>query len=184
MLIVLFAACESDKKSKVNITEVEISDEELLNKGRGIAMNTFSALSTELQRAMREGGVSNAIQYCNLTALSITDSLSVFYSAKIKRTSDKVRNPQNTATDSELVTLNNYKEQLENQEVLKPTIKTISGEKVFHAPIILSNMCLNCHGQKDKIKDYKSIAALYPNDKATGYAAGDLGGIWSVTFKK
>src|SRR5690606_23801151 len=62
-------------------------------QGSEIAAAVQAALFGELQRAISEEGVEEAIRYCNLKALPIVDSLSHIYKAKIKRTSLKTRNP-------------------------------------------------------------------------------------------
>jgi len=168
ILLVLIAGCESKKNTKA--VAFELSDEAYLKEGGQIAMSAFGVLSSELQKAMKEGGVPNAVKYCNLSALPLTDSLSQSHNVKIKRTSDKIRNPSNTATSNELVEYNHFKEQLKSKELLKPRVKVVNGEKVFYAPILLSEACLKCHGDKSTIKDYNIIAALYPKDQATGYS--------------
>jgi len=66
-----------------------------LEKGKQIAAISFATLSQRLQKAIQEGGIPNAIQYCNLAAYPLTDSLSTAHSVIIRRTSLKERNPAN-----------------------------------------------------------------------------------------
>jgi hypothetical protein len=45
-------------------------------------------------------------------------------------------------------------------------------------PIVVQPMCVTCHGA-DVAPDLRAkIEELYPDDQATGYAAGDLRGIF------
>jgi hypothetical protein len=45
-------------------------------------------------------------------------------------------------------------------------------------PIRVGEMCLQCHGERAEIgeKTLARIEELYPEDSATGFAAGDLRG--------
>ena len=51
--------------------------------------------------------------------------------------------------------------------------------------MLLQPMCSACHGKKgvDILPEVVSaIDSLYPNDKATGFTAGDLRGMWKISF--
>ena len=49
-------------------------------------------------------------------------------------------------------------------------------------PIITAPMCLACHGSELSVEVKDALAAQYPADQASGYAAGDLRGIFWVTL--
>ncbi|MFK7933715.1 MAG: DUF3365 domain-containing protein [Saprospiraceae bacterium] len=158
---------------------------EYLEKGKTITSVTFVALSQELKTAYQQGGMENAVQYCNIHALPITDSLAQANKVQIKRVSDRVRNPQNIANVNEKELILNYKKQLEQNEQLKAQILTNDDNTVYYQPILLNEFCLNCHGTLGKELDslkYQTIKSLYPEDRAIGYQAGDLRGMWKVTF--
>ena len=55
----------------------------------------------------------------------------------------------------------------------------------YMRPIMVSEMCLNCHGGRDKMKDlmYSAVRSRYPNDKAVDYRPGDLRGAVSVKIR-
>lgn len=177
LLIGVLGGCNLDNtKQKEN--------EEIKSKGLSIISNTFIALSTELQKSMSEGGVAKAVKYCNVEALPITDSLSNKYGVKIKRTSDRIRNPKNMANQEEISVIESYKKLLSSDGKLSPMIKSHKTETMFYAPIIANELCLKCHGNKKDIDEYSIITDLYPDDLATGYMTGDLRGIWSIKFIK
>ena len=91
----LFAACKNSSQSN-KVSELSSKEREIyMEKGKQIAAETFTSLSQQLQKAVKEGGIPNAIQYCNLAALPITDSLAQKHKAIIRRTSLKTRNPKN-----------------------------------------------------------------------------------------
>ena len=112
--------------------------------------------------------------------------MSVRYNAKIKRVSDKNRNPNNKANAEELIYIEQFKEDLAEKKEVKPIVVE-EGEQVhFYYPIPTNTMCLQCHGKPDAIKPevVKKIKELYPNDLAVGYGENEVRGIWSIVFDK
>ncbi len=96
ILLILFAslfigilACENN--TATDKTSPEKDQEIYISKGKAIAGATFSALSGKLKSAIEEGGVANAVQYCNIAAMPLVDSLSKVHKATIRRTSSKKR---------------------------------------------------------------------------------------------
>ena len=172
-----------DKEARLKKAEASI---DYLEKGKEITAISFVALSSALQQAMQEGGVPKAIDYCNLAALPILDSLSRENGVTIRRTSLQVRNPKDTPTSREKEVLEDFHQQMKNGEAIKPFVYFEEGAFVrFFAPIKVNTPCLNCHGVIDetmKAADYALIQAKYPMDEAIGYQVGDLRGMWSVTF--
>lgn len=191
-VLLLFAgfACESAPQEETTestagkLTEAERS--EYLNTGKQIAQATFAELSGQLSQAMAEGGVPNALKYCNVVAYPLVDSLSQVHDAIIRRTSLKVRNPKDAPTEAEKVMLQTYHEQAAAAEELKPHVKQLEeGRIAFYAPIKIQPLCLSCHGKVGediKQEHYDLIKQLYPEDEATGYELGELRGMWSITF--
>lgn len=167
-------------------TTVAIDTAKYKKQGMEIAMGTFKVLSGQLKAAMQEGGVKNAVQYCNTVAYPLVDSLSGQYNAQIRRASNKTRNPKDAPTPREQEILDAYHRQVDSGKQPKPQVRQLaSGEMAFYAPIMMQELCLKCHGKLDetlKAEDYAVIKELYPEDHAIGYAAGDLRGIWSITF--
>jgi hypothetical protein len=181
-------SCKSDnsKQKQVELKD-NISQNQLLEEGKKISSASFNVLSTELKSAIEDGSVEAAIEYCHLNALSITDSLSNLYSANIKRTSERYRNPENKPSSRELSILQNYQSDKNMELIIEPFVEKVSEqEHNFYSPIVMSGLCLKCHGVIGETlsnKDYLTISKHYPNDKATGYQIGDLRGMWSINFK-
>ena len=100
---------------------------------------------------------------------------------------NKLRNSSNEPTERELEIINEFSNALQNKLDLKPVVEIDNqNSKHFYAPIIMKPNCLVCHGTINETVNIKTdsiIKSLYPNDKAIGYAEGDLRGIWSITFK-
>lgn len=149
-------------------------------------MATFTTLSSNLQKAMKAGGVPNAVKYCNIAASPLVDSLEQLYQVSIKRTSLKVRNPNNQPTEQERQQLQSYQEQFGAGKELKPVIHKIANQTAFYAPIHVMPLCQKCHGKVGEQlmeKDYELIRELYPSDRAINYKSGDLRGMWRITFR-
>ena len=160
--------------------------EELIIKGNEITQATFKELSGHLIQQMKLGGPEQAIPFCNIQAMPITSKMAKIYDVTIKRTSNKIRNPENIATDRELEIIEEYQSAIDSKEEITPKIELdIDGNKHFYAPIKINSKCLSCHGEVEKKLSAKIdslIKTKYPKDKAIGYKDGDLRGIWSVTF--
>jgi hypothetical protein len=156
-----------------------------LAQGEEIASSVFSVLSSALKTAMEEGGFDYALEFCNINALPITDSLSKHYGAEIKRTALKFRNPTNAPTEMEIAILNEFIKEKESGVAPKPKVTFLEDNTVHYAqPILLLNQCLVCHGEVEAIlpKHYEKILNYYPDDKAVGFKEGSLRGMWSITF--
>lgn len=149
-----------------------------------MAESTFQVMSANLKEALANGGVQEAISYCNVVALKITDSLSVANDATIKRTSLKLRNQENKPSEDELDILNKYTSSLEKKLEIDPFVVPFGDDSVkFYAPIYAKDLCLTCHGIVNETlqqNDLDFITELYPDDMAIGYKNGDLRGIWSI----
>jgi len=156
-------------------------------QGKEIAQATAKKLGGSLVEKMKDGGVKEAVPFCNTKAISLTDEMANKFDVTIKRTSHLLRNENNKPNDEEVVVINNYRDLIENGKKLKPVVELDNnGNPHFYAPIILQKKCLACHGEVgiDVTKKSDSIIeSHYPKDLATGFKEGDLRGIWSITFK-
>lgn len=185
----LLLSCNNSSESQVEESnETGLSQQEkdeYKNKGKAIAKEAFLTLSSNLKVKMKEGGVQNAVEYCNVAAYPLTDSIAKANNAIVRRVSDRLRNPMNKADEVEMMVIENYKQMLASEEKLKPFIIEDEGNVRFMAPIILKPECLSCHGTPEKHiskSDLAFIQELYPGDEAINFSSGDLRGIWSITF--
>lgn len=172
---------EEEKKKSPSKPEPLSIEEQGLN----FAMQTKGVLGKNLLNAINTQGIENALEFCSTRAYPLTDSMSTALQAKIKRVSDKNRNPQNAANESELTYIQNAKASLGKGEKIKPLVTKTADKSIAYYPILTDKMCLQCHGKpKEEIlpKTLTKIKSLYPKDLATGYKEGDLRGIWVVEF--
>jgi len=154
--------------------------------GKEIAIQSKLALGKNLMQAINERGVAGAVEFCNTAAIPITDSMAQMHNTSIKRVSDKNRNPDNKANQSELLYIKNAKKELAEKADIKPQIKEENGKWVGYYPILTNAACLKCHGSSEEIDKtaLAKIEQLYPEDKATGYKENELRGIWVIEMEK
>ncbi len=179
-----FACNQQDATVKQDSIELT-NDKETLEKGSKLTAITFDELSSVLKSKMKEGGVHEAISYCNISAFSLVDSISKANNATIKRVSLKYRNPANQPDSLETVVINNYQHAIDNKMEVNPLVYSNGSTNKFFAPIITKELCLSCHGTPGNHlseADYAFIKEKYPYDKAINFNSGDLRGIWSISF--
>lgn len=158
-------------------------------KERGLqyALSTKAVLGKNLMGKIQKNGTLAALEFCNIKAYPLTDSMSVVHKAAIKRVSDKPRNQKNIASNIEKGYINIFKENVKTNTKSDP-ILVVSDQKVkFYYPIITNRMCLQCHGNTSsdiEVSTLDKIKNLYPEDLATGYQENQVRGIWSITFDK
>lgn len=176
-------AIEEEKQEEKAAKEIEMTP---LEKGKSIAQATQAALGKNLMQAISERGTAGAIEFCNIEAIPITDSLAKIHRARVKRVSDKNRNPDNAANEAELAYIENAKNQLAADQNIKPQLKEEDGKWVAYYPILTNAMCLQCHGNADQVNKeaLAKIQAHYPDDKALGYSENEVRGIWVIEMAK
>ena len=154
--------------------------------GKDFAQQTQVSLGKALKQAIGKKGIPGAISFCNIKALPITDSMSNALNAKIKRVSDQPRNRANQAKEGELFYIEMCKNALANNKEIKPFISEDEKNFMGYYPIITNQMCLNCHGAAADINKaaLAKINSLYTKDKAKGYKANELRGMFVVEIKK
>lgn len=138
----------------------------------------FSQLLSRLSEAMvapaadgRPGGPAGAIDVCKVEAPRIAQAVAREKGVMIGRTSDRLRNPGNSAPA--------WAAALLADKPAEPRIAANpDGSLGVTLPIRLMATCLACHGTPEQIDEptRAALARAYPEDRATGYADGDLRG--------
>ncbi|MBT8221887.1 MAG: DUF3365 domain-containing protein [Eudoraea sp.] len=147
-------------------------------------MATQAQLGKNLIAALQRGGTEEAIPFCNLKALPLTDSIAVASKSKIQRVTDRPRNPLNSANEAEIRIISNYQKLLAEDKQLEPVVIEKEEANIHYFPILTNAMCLQCHGKPES--DMQSVTleqlkAYYPQDKALGYGPNEVRGLWKVT---
>ncbi len=155
--------------------------------GRIISSAAQQRLGKQLVSAIEKGGYAHAVSYCRVKAKPITDSVAREYDATVRRVSDKTRNPRNAANDREMEYIAYYRNALKNEGDWSGKLVDNSDSYTYYAPIITNPLCLNCHGDPEKDIARETITRIsndYPQDRAVGYASGELRGLWKVEWNK
>lgn len=157
---------------------------EAVQAAEAAAKAAGGALKTRLMAAMAEGGPEAAVTACADEAQGITALALSGTQARAGRASLRRRNARNEGPDWVKAWLT---EQGERPAAGAAGISAAhqDGDVVvgrFLTPIAVEAPCLSCHGDQAQIPPEVAeiLAARYPDDQATGYAAGDLrGALWA-----
>ncbi len=188
LIFVLISSCGRRGENQT-VQNEESLKQEYLQKGEEIASQAQAELLKNVSIAIKEGGPGYAIDFCNVRALPLKDSLSQLYKCQIRRISSKYRNPADRPQSEK------EKDQLKRYELAHQKGGSIHPEVYFfddrieyyQAITIAMEACLKCHGDPARQipgETLTKIKALYPNDLATGYALNDFRGAWKITFMK
>ena len=169
-------------KLKTNTSNT--SEEEL---GLNYALTTKKILGEKLMGTIQKKGAQEALKFCKVQAVSLTDSIANEKQAIIKRVSDLPRNSDNAANKTELKYIENYKSLLSKGEKYTPSIEEKNDSIHFYYPIVTNSMCLQCHGSPNHQIEQNTltlISELYPKDRAINYSENEVRGLWSIHYKK
>lgn len=164
--------------------------EKAREKGKAVTDEAQKALLQTLMKKIQSEGVVGAIEFCNINALPIMDSLSQVHKAEIRRVSNKWRNPNDAPTAEEEPIVEAYAYAAEQGQEMRDEVYAEDGAEqvIYTRPIMIgAALCLQCHGEKGKeltAEAAQKLQELYPEDKATGYQLGEWRGLWKVTFLK
>jgi hypothetical protein len=189
--MLLLVGCSKTREPKVPTASATLNalspeaQNAALQRGKAIVAETFSLLSSNLQTAFQQGGVSNALPFCSLAASPLTAGMAGKHGVTIRRVTHKPRNLAGRADTTELATLNQFEAALTGTNPPPPLVTNLTENSVtFFAPIVLNNeLCLKCHGEPGKDISAGNVAViqrLYPQDEATGFKLGQLRGAWRI----
>ncbi len=138
-----------------------------------------------LNAAVEKEGIVAAISICKTVSPEIEKEISV-HGWIIRRTSTRPRRPEHKPDAFENRTLAQWQSNLQSGKKPEAVAEIEAGELRVMRPIVIqTDICLRCHGTEDRLDSaaLKEIIRLYPEDKATGYAVGDLRGAFSAVRK-
>ncbi|WP_456342911.1 Tll0287-like domain-containing protein [Thermovibrio sp.] len=155
--------------------------------GQMAVKRLMGELKTNLGTALKEGGFPKAIEFCAGKAEELTAKVNKeLVVVRVKRVSDKYRNPKNRPDKLDLAVIKEFKEKLKEGKLPPYEIKRIklNGKEylVYYKPILVAPFCLNCHGEPTRMNPevLRVIKEKYPQDRALGYRAGQLRGVFKV----
>lgn len=197
-IITLFSCDPNEKVYHPDLREAvenrkikQIHEPAILQRGLKIgneyAIIAEKTLGKALKSTIKEKGLEEAISFCNINAYPLLKELQDTNEVVIKRVSFKNRNPNNAPDELEAQLLDAFKYNEENKVESSYNIQKSGDTYYFVKPIFTKDLCLSCHGKVEEnisTAHYEKIKALYSNDKAINYKAGELRGMWSIKIPK
>jgi len=147
-----------------------------------------SQLRHELVAAMQAGGPVAAIEVCRIQAPAIAGKVSA-EGMQVGRTALKVRNPGNAPDAWERRTLEGFQRRLaagEDPAQIQAFVVRNDGQRRYGhwmKAIPTQRPCTACHGSDLQPQVAEAIDAAYPDDRARGFAVGELRGAFSVQIE-
>ncbi|MEO8704389.1 MAG: DUF3365 domain-containing protein [Kofleriaceae bacterium] len=171
----LLVACSRDSATTARPTEVGADE-----TARGAA--TIGELKRTLVAALTQAmatSVPAAIEVCQIQAPAIAAGLAS-NGITVGRATRKPRNPANLAAGWQAEALTHFEELRAAGTKLPGTSfarRLADGRIAYAEPLMIQPLCLACHGARLAPDVQQVLATRYPEDRATGYAEGELRGI-------
>lgn len=150
-----------------------------------VAGALLQSLSGRLQTAIQEEGVVGAMEFCNVEALPLTAQVAEEQGLAVKRTSVRLRNPENAPDEAEAAALTWFAERIwaDGRAPDFHVQRLADGAYRYYQPLATAAFCLQCHGTPEALAPgvAEALEALYPEDEATGYTEGEWRGVIRVT---
>jgi hypothetical protein len=155
---------------------------------RKVAGSVPPKLVAVLTAEIAKGGPEGAIEVCREKAPALAKAASEETGWAIRRVSLKNRNPRAVPDAWERAALEDFDRRAAAGEapmtLEKAEVVTENGVQVrrYMRALPTQELCLNCHGAVDRMKPavVEKLKALYPDDKATGYAPGQIRGAMTI----
>lgn len=179
----LLTACRQHQRVLV---DPPAADSASVGLARAVADSLSDELMGLLSAALTSGGPALAIRFCADSAQvrTLRHWQNGIY---IRRVSDRVRNVDDTPDALERRLLEQLSEALQSGSLPRELAEVIRAPDGTYAlqylrPILADGRCLPCHGDPAAFDpEVRAVLAKrYPEDRATGYAVGDLRGAVSV----
>jgi hypothetical protein len=162
-------------------------DDAAMAASRALATQFQQELGGALQTALKIGGAAGAVTACATIAPEVADRLAAQSGASVRRTALRRRNP--------LAVPDAYERSAMTELAAAPVDSTGKPAEVagwtgsgpdrrfrYVRAIPTGGMCLSCHGKAIAPDVAAAIAAAYPGDTATGFAAGEMRGAFSISW--
>ena len=179
------ASCSGDPARETG-GFVAADEEAALTKAQGATRELMTTLIGRLRGALQDGATVDALRVCADVAQEITDRVREEQGVELRRTALRVRNPANAPDDYERAWLEEHRDDPSfGPGGVHEVVTGPDGRRTLRylRPIVLQALCVQCHGAEQQIdaETREALETLYPEDEATGYAAGELRGVVSVT---
>lgn len=150
------------------------------------------SLLVETERTLATKGLDEAVELLHLKSLALPRPVPGRPRVTaIKLTSFRVRAPKNTPDAADLAALDLVRIALQSGEappkvlVQKVELPGVPPEWRVYRPIAVNPQCLLCHGAPESLQPQVRylLERHYPEDRATGYQAGEWRGLIRVSYE-
>ena len=181
LLVLISSGCGGntpiDKASSKPLPLTQLNDAQVAQKvvAESAREKLFSSLVAELTQSMTQSGPAKSIRVCKTRAPEIAAQVASESGVSIGRTSFKLRNPDNSAPSWAAAFV---EDQVQEQVAVELPDRSLG----VLTPIRLMTACTMCHGTDEQIlpEVKAAIVSNYPDDRATGFAEGDIRGYFWV----
>lgn len=143
-------------------------------------------LGARLKSELERGGPVLAVAVCRDSAQIMTADVAEQWGIQVGRTSHRLRNPGNAPRPWAAAYVAAVDSGARASQV-KSILVDLDDRVGVLQPIPTAALCVQCHGAPDSLSiDMKRILAeSYPQDRATGFAEGDLRGFfWAEAARR
>ncbi len=174
----------------LSFAAVHADDAAMIEQARGVASAIPPKLLNMLTDEIAKGGMDGAIAVCREKAPQMAKAASEKSGWNVRRVSLKNRNPKAVPDAWERSVLEDFDARAKAGEpaakLERGEVVSVGNEKFYRYMKALptNDLCMNCHGPAEGIAPAVSqrLHELYPDDKAVGYAPGEIRG--AITLKR
>jgi hypothetical protein len=156
-------------------------------RAREIVQSFREKFKVALHANIKSDGLAGSVASYQTFTAEIMTTLAEESQFEMGRTSLRLRNPDNAPDPWEQAGLEKFAAEIKagadpmKLEFFEIT-KTREGQNLFRfiKPIVMRDGCLGCHGTEVKADVKAEITKLYPDDKALGYALGEMRGAFTL----
>ncbi len=174
----------ADKPKPEEITLTDTQRQQCENIGKELSDQLMKQLSTQLKAALSGGDPAAALTVCQTIAQPLTAAVHGDRDGvDVGRTSLKPRNAKNAPDAVDTKILTEWQRAHDTGQSPTPTVVPTGAHAArYYRPIMIQAVCLNCHGPTESLPPsvLKALEEAYPEDKARGYAEGNLRGAFRV----
>lgn len=169
-------------------TAASADDAAWIPQARKVAGEVPPRLLATLTQAIEKGGPDGAIVVCREEAPRLAKAASEQSGWQVRRVSLRPRNPKAVPDAWERAALEDFDRRAAAGESLatleKAEVVVEGGQSVqrYMRALPTQSLCLACHGESAQLSPAVSarLKELYPDDRAVGYAVGQIRGAMTI----
>jgi len=158
-------------------------------QARSVATSVPPKLLAVLQEEVARGGPEGAIAVCREQAPALARAASEQSGWTVRRVSLRNRNPKAVPDAWERAALEDFDRRAAAKEspatLERAEVTLVNGQPVqrYMRALPTLALCTQCHGTAAQLSPAVTarLRALYPDDRATGYAVGDIRGAMTLS---